>query len=591
MNDSHETNRLVFSTLQELNERIEERGFDISYQDKYGILVEHLGKLKPLSSKDYISTSCHTFSLGISPPEGCVLAFVKDLSEIDFFHDSENAKTFCDVILRLVDNLFPEGNLRDESRYANQAAWGFSSSSNRPSLTHIKKAKSQIYDGLIENLVYAKQVKLALKLYSLFSTTYTIYTERMLKALHKIMWDNYTRSAPDHSVFSELNQKELIMLEIMISEHMTDVAVSCKNAILRMIESMPAEQKLTYFSADEICSLQQCDTEKKLSDWLGKNNQSHYHQIYQILDAFQIAKIDTDDLRYHASVLNLEYKAYLQALVILGSSSPYSATKVFRLQLEELLEQIHIRENILNNAQVDAFSDLTAEELKELVISYLNDGYTYGLAHEKTLLSILINENDASSQDRLVEYAYQKIQSNDKLLRQIATGEKIIRFFPKSSSFSGDFTGFVVSQIKAVERYLKEYLVQFYPDCIYKNPNKPYAFKISFLSEAWDSLTADNLSGNMRTPSNILCTKEERPPVLECGPAYYALEYALGRKDKLPCIFQNGSHNLYRRWISDVRNGHLHIHEIESVQEAKKIREKTAFWFLSLVLSLNALKR
>ena len=132
--------------------------------------------------------------------------------------------------------------------------------------------------------------------------------------------------------------------------------------------------------------------------------------------------------------------------------------------------------------------------------------------------------------------------------------------------FIGDYTNLVTCQIKAIERYLKEVLVTHHRDNIHK--------------------TADGHEmRDIRSVKHITNFEGVSDLPLECGPAFYALKYAY-KVEEIPHLF-TVSRNFDTQWVQQVRNGHFHIHQIETIADAMKKRTQTAYWLMHIILCLK----
>ena len=187
--------------------------------------------------------------------------------------------------------------------------------------------------------------------------------------------------------------------------------------------------------------------------------------------------------------------------------------------------------------------------------------------------------------DRDIDLCYDAIKSNQSLINQIVTGEILVEPYVRARDMNinhdyatGDYTNLVVCQIKAMERYVKEVLVQHHKEEIWKT--KPQQGGARWPDE-WKK--TDKIGNKIRVPQNP--TAEDLHD-LECGGAIYALRKAYEIEEHVRdnfCI----SYKFYTKGIHEVRNGHLHIDKIKTVDDALMRRSQTAFWIMYLITKLG----
>lgn len=189
--------------------------------------------------------------------------------------------------------------------------------------------------------------------------------------------------------------------------------------------------------------------------------------------------------------------------------------------------------------------------------------------------------------------------------KQIAEGllTSIYLYYNVSPNEYTDCTIYLVGLVKAIERYIKEILVQYFPRNIYLTIKDGNGIKGYVCLEGIEEnkLTADHIS-HPRNKCQISgyckfyknCIKENRARkqgpynVLECGSAYFALKYALNNfetNDKKNLILKkvySSFINFNNEWIQKVRNGYLHVDKADA-DEIHDLMIKTGFWFAYLI--------
>lgn len=185
---------------------------------------------------------------------------------------------------------------------------------------------------------------------------------------------------------------------------------------------------------------------------------------------------------------------------------------------------------------------------------------------------------------------YNAIKNNTALVDQIVTGEILAEPYVKAKDEnydfgSGDYTNLVVCQIKGVERYLKEVLVQYHKDNIWKTkqpdyerqPNRPRRDQYNW--KEIDRVRNGQIILNQQNPT------AEDLHNLECGSAAYALLMAYKLEDKRQEF--TVSSKFMEKFVYEVRNGHLHIDTIKTIPEVIMRRTQTAFWLMHLIEQLG----
>ncbi len=255
----------------------------------------------------------------------------------------------------------------------------------------------------------------------------------------------------------------------------------------------------------------------------------------------------------------------------------------FKEKVEKRLDKLQDTVFTINKYLVDNLTDADKEDLVKKFFKSAFHKYTNckGIITEAKLEYEII---DLSKKD--IDLCYEAIKNNKSLIDQIVTGEKLIEPFARAYNMnydyaSGDYTNLVVCQIKAIERYIKEVLVQHHEDKIYKTVyDKDENKKFAYYENGWKKSVAKNrikLKGKNPTAESL--------NELECGYAINALLMAYKKEGileefKVSCKF-------YGKCIDEVRNGHFHIDKIETVNEALMRRSQTAFWLMHLITKLG----
>ncbi len=297
---------------------------------------------------------------------------------------------------------------------------------------------------------------------------------------------------------------------------------------------------------------------------------------------------DTFNLElYELMNLYVNIKKYNNNIII--DSQDESIVKFYEKNNAELKETL---DNFIINSMYLA-EDLTSEEKRNKLKSFFNSAF----------ITLKYNGRDYSCQNNYpyitnvkvsdVDYCVKAILKNSDLVNQIVSGEILIYPFEKMHEkqyqyAKGDYTNLVACHIKSVERYLKEVLIQYHKGYIYKtDKNKKKNQNKSNIEDKNKSNMEYNgwsIPDRIKPIDNKLTTAESLYQ-LECGGAIYALFYAYYKENNIGNFKVNSKFN--KEWIQNVRNDHLHIDKIDTIEEALVRRSQTAFWLMHLINSLG----
>ena len=347
---------------------------------------------------------------------------------------------------------------------------------------------------------------------------------------------------------------------------------------------------------------------KKMSDI----NQLRYLNLESIIDNIGITTLLSlfDDLSY-VRTIDSEVADY--------------RTSTFMCLLIKASE-INIESFYLKHTYVAPSLNSTRKE--EIVKKFFSSAFDEYLDENLHVSSCLFEYNnkgispqaimDPNQKSIVIDMAFDSIKNNTKIIDQIVSGE--LQAAPMCENQDDDilqgwdFTNYLVCQIKSVERYLKEVLIQYHlndihrtsterflkPEFRYLRNRYPYIKKIQavpqniqdyfYINEGpkyslISSMGRINLSNVANPTAEDLSSPESKSRNLECGSAYIAIKYAYRSERQLPQLFTMDY--FYQFGLQDVRNENLHTLMIESVRELKEKRTKLAFWFIYCILNLG----
>ena len=186
-----------------------------------------------------------------------------------------------------------------------------------------------------------------------------------------------------------------------------------------------------------------------------------------------------------------------------------------------------------------------------------------------------------------IDEMYDFIKNNKEICSAIALSQKLIEELKIGSQ--GDYICYNVGHIKAVERLLKEILVKYYRNSIYKadksgmyftTPITPIPTTIDDLCKKPNALELGAVAFAM---AHILCLD----PAHSRG-VYHGIFYAPHtiRTDadgyRRHRIF-GGDIPFWRHFVSESRNGYFHIEQIESYEKSVEISRLTSYWLTRVI--------
>ena len=185
------------------------------------------------------------------------------------------------------------------------------------------------------------------------------------------------------------------------------------------------------------------------------------------------------------------------------------------------------------------------------------------------------------------EKEYDMIKNNKKLVVQIAFSQKVYEDFMKTRNnyelISGDYTVLVCGFIKAVERFLKEIWLH--------DPKlKYYGIILPWIDG--DNKIAKGRRGN--DADDLICfTDTEQTDNITLAPLAKAISFAIRKGVFLAkrTYDKDGKKifpfELKEEFIDGVRNGHFHIHMIETLEDAEKKYSQCSYYFRRCIDDIN----
>lgn len=234
---------------------------------------------------------------------------------------------------------------------------------------------------------------------------------------------------------------------------------------------------------------------------------------------------------------------------------------------EELLEEM------VNSLVANNLKNLSSETIKEYC-------YDFFMANEYKN-----NTLDAAEVERLLR----KAEKSPATLQVLATGELLSKPYKniEDDIMSGDFTALVTCQIKSVERYLKDAIIEHVRTFGNKN--------IMISGSTYEIELVDKpATRSQRRNRNFLEVDHTTTPEKLGASMKSCREFILQNmslEGEGQRLFTGGGENsLQREWVSPVRNNYFHAGVIETLGKAKEVLAETAFWFLQIIDELDEIR-
>lgn len=516
---------------------------------------------------NFYNHECYTNrNFGYIDYEYFILNIINDIfnKKTNFDYDLYTNESINNII-SLIDVIFPVGKHGEKKTYLKQIDdykinYNEIKSMFYPTLNNFREYRQSCFGELIKVLANNNYLKETLDLFKKYSFDYNIPFRYLIVNLRTIN-------------FKKLDRNNLIYLFEL-----------CEN------EKNNNEKEINSFRKYMI-SFIECSPEDKFKFRLDELKCSNdYNEIYKILidDYTLVKKIDdtinlrsdyNSKARYFLSILIREYYDF---------ENSYQMS-VYHTFINQVIDEI----NLEMNDKIEKFEfsifppkDLSKDEKIKCLLNYFKDGLkkikSYHLNNTKSDI-IYDKLFSKCNNDLIISQCIDKIINNEILVNQIVGGEYLfdgINKNKKSKNLPIDFTYLVASQIKAVERFLKEcilnHLAGVKAELIKRN--------ISFIPGCKHLNKLDPNSKN----------KDEKTFVhSQLGGINSFLEQCFKNSVNHDKIFSsNNQYTIFGKdfnenFIQVIRNGHFHTSVINSFEDAEKYRVECAFWLVCCIYELK----
>lgn len=517
----------------------------------------------------------------------------------------EEIEEFVSSYINLIEYSFPEGQNDNEKVYIYQSVdYMVKFDPDHPSLANIKESRRDLFISLIQMLVGKSYYDLAMRVFKTYNKKYGIRFRSFFISITNFKFETlsdfdlkYILSEIDAEIENIPNREKFFLQAV---KKFYDSGVLLKSPIDKISKELIEE--INYIN-NNFCNvyaeeffrdrLVKSDLDVHLRQQLLKGAieiklVSMVDKIIQEEEKASTVTLDTNFKKQllseqkqkntpYNSWLNPEQRYYLSIIVREYTEllSSYSSLKVMRVgyykslvNLSEVIKGIlksreeEYMKNIFNGS-----SNLTDSELKKLFIDFLKES-------EKCKKYPTFNFSYKPNYEDL----YNKVKANDKIVRYISGAQNQFSKIENIDLGEGDFTNLVVVQVKVMERYLKEVIVQkmvgqrIYTKYDFSDGTPSGKNKIISSTD-----TADDLSGFFN---------------IELATAQYIIHQFFFNNNPTNYFSRiNKNDNSFTSWVSKVRNGYFHIHPVKNMEEAREIHYKTAYSFMKCIYLLDGLVR
>jgi hypothetical protein len=266
------------------------------------------------------------------------------------------------------------------------------------------------------------------------------------------------------------------------------------------------------------------------------------------------------------------------AIVLDADLNKYSTIKSFAYDLLDKLKEKDVEKLYKEN-------NISNDEKERIIIAFLKSAAGYN------------NYPNVDTSDEKVQSLYNKIKSNSHIVNQIISGENICAPFVNigevANEMEGDYVFMIICQVKTVERYLKEELVQNYTYNIRTKDKVTGKLLNAIVFRDTKELTADSLSKRDYSQNGKYYGES-----WELGPVSIAVQNVLMKdnptysgifKPRSPKEGKYMTFDFNTEFIQKVRNSYLHNEMINTIGKALNLRKKVAYWFYRCIDELPPL--
>ncbi len=266
---------------------------------------------------------------------------------------------------------------------------------------------------------------------------------------------------------------------------------------------------------------------------------------------------------------------------------------------DDISLQLKTREDNYIKSLLILSNDYNFDEKISIIKKFLELGYNNTISS-----TIKQNEFKDSNIDNVIQIVVSKISSNQTLINQIVAGEHLFRKLGAieiNNELKGDYTFFVASQIKSVERFIKESILKNLSGCNILDDHNGNSYfvdgtkTLDMLNPIQDKViytaelgTLNRFLSQCLNPKNLsyFKIKDKIFNNSRINPSYSIFTFTHG----LNLDVEHKSHtDFYANFISIIRNGHFHTSVIDSLDKAQFFRKETAFWLLCAINELKGI--
>lgn len=488
----------------------------------------------------------------------------------NIYTNKENINEIVDTIIETINIIFSNGTNENRVVYKYKiddfCLQGLNQKEN-PLLQDLKEYRAFLFSILIEELCKEGFLASSLKIFRKYSYDYSLSFRTFLVKLRSLN-------------FNELSSEEIVYFLMTIeSERKKDenAIFICKNYVIKLIVEAKFDKK--EWKYNELIESKTSNEIQEILYFIGPKMKilwDHFMDLSLIKD-FKVSNRElSQTCRYYLSIIQREFGRMFE--------SSYKESDIhYDGWINNIKKELDKRYEKFQNKIIEKANTLEKDKKIELINKFFLDGYNNTINNYvkgKTF-------NNVENINDFINRNINKIANNELLFNQIVGGEVLFESI-KYSELECDYTYLVTSQIKSIERYLKEAILK------YLGGKK---FKKYQDGKESDSFTIPinthliNLESKKYTDRN---KAEQEFVKIELGQIHYFFKNNINSIEYSNIFETNGCYTIFNKdfnnsFIQNVRNGHFHTSIIKNVKEARKIRNETAFWLLCVLKEIKGL--
>lgn len=449
----------------------------------------------------------------------------------------------------------------------------FFDTKNNYSIYNVANERKKMYSSILNLCFYFESYDNGIKFYN---ENMDLFSERdLFHAFYQSYVKKINQNGHDNEVYldlSKISNDAFSFLDYRIlnmdNSLVDDLRIASK-LVLELFNDYGKEViSLSYEKRDNILFINGAISEEDLNKvrYIYENVTDEtydldYKTLYDICNKFLLEFKDVGLKYINSKQLNIVLSLIYDYKFCV--SDAFNSLYKYRGKILEAFENERKRrvDSYLSNSLNNYYkSELSEEDKKDIIINFFADGVK------------AYNNDNRKYNIAYYERLFNKIKDNERVVGQIISGEKLIKQILSLDfdiSFINDYTLFVVNQIKAVEIFLKSAICKhLVGETISDKNNNVVIYKNTKVED----LSKFEL-GSIPIILQKYCDFSYESKIFE-----YYVDRSIFAYDK-----KSGDNIFHKEFISKVRNGYFHSHEISTLEKCKEIRCQTAYWFIKCI--------